>query len=226
MLSQRPPTKPRSANARAAAPGVCSSGGDERRDAAQKAGAPATQPTAPKLRRMLTASASAPNIGPRIAPKTAAPKAVPISSPRRDRGVSTVSQARAPAQVTVLDAPWTKRARPSVHGPSAAANPKLASARRRGRQRRRASGRSAPRRARPARRRAGRRPRTRRRAAPHRSSRGRTPPRTPARAARARRTASRRRRRRSRRARGVGILQNVPGGQWRTCGRRRRTRES
>ena len=130
MLSQRPATKPRSANARDAAPGFCSSGGEERLDAAQQARAPATQPTAPKLRRMLTASASAPNIGPRIAPNTAAPKAVPISSPRRARGVSTVSHASAPAQVTVLDAPWTKRASPSAHGPSAAANAKLAQARR------------------------------------------------------------------------------------------------
>ena len=77
---------------------------------------------------MPAASARAPNIGPRIAPKTAAPKAVPISSPRRSRGVTTVSQASAPAQVTVLDTPWSNRARPSAHGPLAKAKPKLASA--------------------------------------------------------------------------------------------------
>ena len=63
-------------------------------------------------RRSLTASATAPNIGPRMAPKTAAPKAVPISSPRRSRGAATVSQARAPAQVIVLEAPWTKPGEP------------------------------------------------------------------------------------------------------------------
>ena len=49
------------------------------------------------------------------------------SSPRRSRGVATVSQAKAPAQVIVLEAPWTNRASPSAHGPSAAANAKLAS---------------------------------------------------------------------------------------------------
>ena len=32
---------------------------------------------------------------------------MPISSPRRSRGVATVSQASAPAHVTVLEAPWT-----------------------------------------------------------------------------------------------------------------------
>ena len=63
-----------------------------------------------------------------IAPKTAAPKAIPISSPRRERGAATVSQASAPAQVVVLEKPWTKRARPSAHGPAASAKPKLASA--------------------------------------------------------------------------------------------------
>ena len=59
---------------------------------------------------MLTSFAIAPNIGPTIAPKTAAPNAMPISSPRRSRGEATVSQASAPAQVTVLEKPWTKRA--------------------------------------------------------------------------------------------------------------------
>ena len=78
---------------------------------------------------MLTSLAIAPNIGPTMAPNTAAPKAMPISSPRRDRGDSTVSQASAPAQVMVLAKPWTKRATPSAHGPSAAAKAKLASAR-------------------------------------------------------------------------------------------------
>ena len=78
-------------------------------------------PTAANETRTLTASATAPNIGPRMAPKTAAPNAVPISSPRRSRGAATVNQANAPAQVIVLEAPWTNRASPSAHGPSAAA---------------------------------------------------------------------------------------------------------
>ena len=87
-------------------------------------------PTAANETRTLTASATAPNIGPRMAPKTAAPKAVPISSPRRSRGAATVNQANAPAQVIVLEAPWTNRASPSAQGPSAAAKAKLAKARR------------------------------------------------------------------------------------------------
>jgi hypothetical protein len=73
-------------------------------------------------------SATAPNMGPRIAPKTAAPNAVPISSPRRLRGVATVSQARAPAQVVVLEKPWASRASPIPQGPSARAKAKLESA--------------------------------------------------------------------------------------------------
>ena len=65
-----------------------------------------------------------------MAPKTAAANAVPISSPRRSRGAANVSQANAPAQVIVLETPWTNRAMPSAHGPSAAAKAKLATARR------------------------------------------------------------------------------------------------
>ena len=65
---------------------------------------------------MLTTCAIEPNSGPRIAPRTAKPNAVPISSPRRARGVATVSQASAPAHVVVLEKPCTNRESPSVHG--------------------------------------------------------------------------------------------------------------
>jgi hypothetical protein len=54
---------------------------------------------------MPTASAIPPNIGPITAPSTAAPKAVPITSPRRDTGEATVTHASAPAQVVVLENP-------------------------------------------------------------------------------------------------------------------------
>ena len=149
---------------------------------------------------MPTASATAPNIGPRMAPKTAAPNAVPISSPRRSRGVATVSQASAPAQVVVLEKPWTNRASPSAQGPSAAANAKLETARR---TRPATTGGLRPPaqrpRARRESRRGARRRRTRRRAVLRRSWRGRTRPRNRESAARAPRTASRRRRRRRRR---------------------------
>ena len=128
MLSQSPPRKRRSRSARSSDAGSWGSAGAAGRVAANAANASATTPTAPKVARMLTASATAPNIGPTIAPKTAAPKAIPISSPRRDRGAATVSHASAPAQVVVLEKPWTNRARPSAHGPEASAKPKLASA--------------------------------------------------------------------------------------------------
>ena len=131
MFSQSPPRKLRSAKARPTAPGACRLGRRARAGvAAQAARTAATAPTAANETRMPTASATAPNIGPRMAPKTAAPNAVPISSPRRSRGVATVSQASAPAQVVVLETPWTNRASPSAQGPSAAAKAKLAAARR------------------------------------------------------------------------------------------------
>ena len=125
VLSQSPPRKLRSARARRTALGACSSGAAAGRVAAQTASTAVTAPTVLNASRMPTASATAPNIGPRMAPRTAAPNAVPSNSPRRSRGVATVSQAIAPAQVVVLEAPWTKRASPSAQGPSATANAKL-----------------------------------------------------------------------------------------------------
>ena len=130
VFSQSPPRKRRSANARETAPGACCSGSAPGLVTAQPARTAAIEPTTAKDVPIPTVSATAPNIGPRMAPKTAAPNAVPISSPRRSRGVATVSQASAPAQVVVLEAPWTKRASPSAHGPSAAAKAKLEAARR------------------------------------------------------------------------------------------------
>ena len=197
MLSQSPPRKPRSLKARPKDAGDVSSAGAERWVEAQPASPSATSPTAPNVARMLTSSAIAPNIGPTMAPKTAAPNAVPISSPRRSRGAATVSQANAPAQVVVLENPWTKRARPSVQAP-AAANAKLASDSRTSRRGPPVSARTWRRRSRPGCRRRAHLPRTRRRGARRPPWRARTRPRSRERAARALRTASRPRARSSR----------------------------
>jgi hypothetical protein len=80
--------------------------------------------------RTLTASATPPNIGPRIAPATAAPNAIPSTSPRCSFGALLATHASAPAHVTVLENPCTKRARPSTSGSPATANAKLATPRR------------------------------------------------------------------------------------------------
>ena len=69
-----------------------------------------------KPARSPTILATAPTIGPRIAPRTAIPKTVPRSWPRSARGVETVTQERAPAQVRALERPWRKRATPTVRG--------------------------------------------------------------------------------------------------------------
>ena len=67
-------------------------------------------------------------MGPTIAPATANPNTVPSVWPRRARSASTVTHASAPAQVIVLESPWTKRETPRASGEPASANPMLASA--------------------------------------------------------------------------------------------------
>ena len=81
-----------------------------------------------KPARNPTSLATAPTIGPRIAPRTAIPKTVPSSWPRSARGVDTVIQESAPAQVSALERPWRNRAMPTVSGESASASPKVANA--------------------------------------------------------------------------------------------------
>ena len=75
--------------------------------------------------RIPAVSAIPPKSGPRIAPAMAAPNAKPSISPRCSFGTTPATHASAPAQVTVLDKPWTKRASPSVTAPSANAKAML-----------------------------------------------------------------------------------------------------
>ena len=66
--------------------------------------------------------ATAPSTGPNIAPAIAAPKAEPISRPRRPAGAAATSHASAPVHEKALDTPWRKRARSSAQTESAKPN--------------------------------------------------------------------------------------------------------
>ena len=90
----------------------------------------ATAATAPNAGAVPVKEATAPSTGPNIAPAIAAPKADPISRPRRPAGAAATSHASAPVHEKALDTPWRKRARSSAQTESAKPNATVVAARR------------------------------------------------------------------------------------------------
>ena len=70
----------------------------------------ATAATAEKTSSVDVASAAAPSTGPPIAPAMPMPSAVPMTWPRRSRGVAAMSQARPAAHEAAPPTPCKKRA--------------------------------------------------------------------------------------------------------------------
>ena len=91
--------------------GCGSSGVDAGVRQAAMARSTARPATAPNAAAVPVNDAIAPSTGPNSAPAIAAPKAEPISWPRRPGCEAATSHASAPVHEKALETPWTKRAR-------------------------------------------------------------------------------------------------------------------